>query len=45
MAFPPENLKFWVESREIHACIQTATYPPFTYVKGLHVQYMGETTS
>ena len=30
MAFPPENLKIWVNSREIHAFIQTATYPPFT---------------
>ena len=30
MAFSPENLKFWVNSREIHAFIQTATYPPFT---------------
>ena len=34
MAFPPENLKIWVNSREIHAFIQTATYPPFT--KGTH---------
>ena len=30
MAFPPENLKIWVHSCEIHAFIQTATYPPFT---------------
>ena len=30
MAFSPENLKSWVESREFHAFIQTATYPPFT---------------
>ena len=30
MAFSPENLKIWVNSREIHAFIQTATYPPFT---------------
>ena len=30
MAFPPENLKIWVNSREIHAFIQTATYPLFT---------------
>ena len=30
MAFYPENLKIWVNSREIHAFIQTATYPPFT---------------
>ena len=30
MAFPPENLKIWVNSREIHAFIPTATYPPFT---------------
>ena len=34
MAFSPENLKIWVDSREIHAFIQTATYPPFT--KGTH---------
>ena len=34
MAFPPENLKIWVNSREIHAFIQTATYPLFT--KGTH---------
>ena len=26
----PRNLKIWVDSREIHAFIQTATYPPFT---------------
>ena len=30
MAFSPENLKIWVNSRDIHAFIQTATYPPFT---------------
>ena len=30
MAFSPENLKIRVNSREIHAFIQTATYPPFT---------------
>ena len=30
MAFSPENLKIWVNSREIRAFIQTATYPPFT---------------
>ena len=30
MAFPPENLKIWVNSREIHAFIQTATNPLFT---------------
>ena len=30
MAFSPENLKIWVNSREIHAFIQTATYPRFT---------------
>ena len=30
MAFSPENLKIWVNSREIHAFIQAATYPPFT---------------
>ena len=30
MVFSPENLKFWLNSREIHAFIQTATYPPFT---------------
>ena len=30
MAFSPENLKIWVNSREIHAFIETATYPPFT---------------
>ena len=30
MAFPPENLKFWVDSREYLRIIQTATYPPFT---------------
>ena len=30
MAFSPENFKIWVNSREIHAFIQTATYPPFT---------------
>ena len=35
MAFPPENLKIWVNSREIHAFIQTATYPPFTKGTGL----------
>ena len=29
MAFYPENLKIWVNSREIYAFIQTATYPPF----------------
>ena len=30
MAFSPENLKILVNSREIHAFIQTATYPLFT---------------
>ena len=30
MVFSPENLKIWLNSREIHAFIQTATYPPFT---------------
>ena len=30
MAFPPETLEIWVDSREIHAFIQTATYLPFT---------------
>ena len=30
MAFSPKNLKIWVDSREIHAIIQTATSPPFT---------------
>ena len=34
MAFSPENLKIVVNSREIHAFIQTATYPPF--MKGTH---------
>ena len=28
--FPSKNLIIWVNSREIHAFIQTATYPPFT---------------
>ena len=37
MAFSPENLKIWVNSREIHAFIQTATYPPFT--KGTYVRH------
>ena len=35
MAFSPKNLKIWVNSREIHAIIQTATEPPFT--KGTEV--------
>ena len=39
MAFPPENLKIWVNSREIRAFIQTATYPPFT--KGTMATYGG----
>ena len=30
MAFPPENLEIWVDSREYSHPIQTATYPPFT---------------
>ena len=30
MAFSPENLKIWVDSREYSRIIQTATYPPFT---------------
>ena len=30
MAFSPKNLKIWVNSREIHAIIQTATSRPFT---------------
>ena len=30
MAFSPKNLKIWVNSREIHAIIQTATKRPFT---------------
>ena len=30
MAFSPENLKIWVDSREYSRQIQTATYPPFT---------------
>ena len=30
MAFSPENLKICVDSCEIHAFIQTATYPPST---------------
>ena len=30
MAFSPENLKIWVNSREIHAFIPTAIYPRFT---------------
>ena len=30
MAFSPESLKIWVDSREIHAFIQTPTYSPFT---------------
>ena len=34
MAFPPQNLKIWVDSRECSRQIQTATYPPFT--KGTH---------
>ena len=29
MAFSPENLKIWVNSREIHAFIPMATYPLF----------------
>ena len=29
MVFSPENLKIRLNSREIHAFIQTATYPPF----------------
>ena len=42
MAFSPENLKIWVDSREYSRQIQTATYPtfkkgtqntPFTYTK------------
>ena len=35
LGFPPENLKIWVNSREIHAFIQTANYPPFTKGTGL----------
>ena len=30
MAFSPENLKIWVDSRKYLRQIQTATYPPFT---------------
>ena len=30
MVFPRQKSKFWVDSREIHAFIQTATYPTFT---------------
>ena len=30
MAFSPENLKIWVDSREYSRQIQMATYPPFT---------------
>ena len=30
MAFSPDNLKFWVDSREYSRPIQKATYPPFT---------------
>ena len=30
MAFDPEKLKIWVDSREYWRQIQTATYPPFT---------------
>ena len=30
MAFPPEDLKIWVNSREYSCIIQAATYPPFT---------------
>ena len=30
MAFSPKSLQIWVDSREIHAFIPTATYPPFT---------------
>ena len=30
MAFSPENLEIWVDSREYSRPIQTATYPPFT---------------
>ena len=30
MAFSPEYIKAGVNSRETHAFIQTATYPPFT---------------
>ena len=30
MAFPPENLEIWVNSRKYSRRIQTATYPPFT---------------
>ena len=30
MAFSPETLKCWVDSREYSRPIQTATYPPFT---------------
>ena len=41
MAFPPENLKIWVDSREYLRQNQTATYPPFTkgtkWVKALKV--------
>ena len=30
MAFSPENLEIWVDSREYPRPIQTASYPPFT---------------
>ena len=40
IAFSPENLKIRVNSREIHAFIQTATYPPFT--KGTRVLELPE---
>ena len=33
MVFSPENLKILVNSREIHAFIQTATYPLFTKMR------------
>ena len=40
MAFSPENLKILVNSREIHAFIQTATYSLFT--KGTWLALEGE---
>ena len=30
MAFPPESLEIWVDTREYSHPIETATYPPFT---------------
>ena len=40
MAFPPKNLKNWVDSREYSRPIKPATYPPFTKGTGQHSKHL-----